>query len=188
MVVHGIPSDRRLQDGDIVSIDIGTFYRGFAADLARTFAIGSISVEARRLIDVSERSLVAGIEAAKVGNRVGDVSAAIQGVVESEGFWILREFVGHGIGRAFHEDPEVPNYGTAGTGPQLRPGLVLAIEPMVSIRSTRVQVLADGWTAATADGSLAAHVEHTVAITEDGPWVLTADPQGATNVASERRR
>jgi methionyl aminopeptidase len=188
VVVHGIPSDRRLQDGDIVSIDIGTFYRGFAADLARTFAIGSISVEARRLIDVSERSLVAGIEAAKVGNRVGDVSAAIQGVVESEGFWIVREFVGHGIGRAFHEDPEVPNYGTAGTGPQLRPGLVLAIEPMVSIRSTRVQVLADGWTAATADGSLAAHVEHTVAITEDGPWVLTADPQGATNVASERRR
>ena len=174
VVVHGIPDNRPLIDGDIVSIDVGTFYRGFAADLARTFAIGHISEEARSLIDVTEQALVAGIEAARVGNRIGDVSAAIQGVVESAGFWIVREFVGHGIGRAFHEDPEVPNYGHAGTGPVLRPGLVLAIEPMVTTRSTRVVVLDDGWTAPTADGSLAAHVEHTVALTEEGPWVLTA--------------
>jgi methionyl aminopeptidase len=174
VVVHGIPDDRPLIDGDIVSIDVGTFYRGFAADLARTFAIGHVSEEAHRLIQVTEQALLAGIEAAQVGNRIGDVSAAIQGVVESAGFWIVREFVGHGIGRAFHEDPEVPNYGHAGTGPVLRPGLVLAIEPMVTTRSTRVVVLDDGWTAPTADGSLAAHVEHTVAITEEGPWVLTA--------------
>lgn len=190
VVVHGIPGDRPLADGDIVSVDIGTFYRGFAADLARTFAIGSISEEARRLITVTERSLAAGIAAAQVGNRIGDVSAAIQGVVESEGFWIVREFVGHGIGRAFHEDPEVPNHGQAGTGPVLRPGLVLAIEPMVTTRSTRVIVLDDGWTAPTADGSLAAHVEHTVAITTEGPWVLTAtsDHAAAAVQAAATRR
>jgi methionyl aminopeptidase len=181
VVVHGIPDERPLADGDIVSVDIGTFYRGFAADLARTFAIGSVSEEARRLIAVTEESLLAGIAAAQVGNRIGDVSAAIQGVIESAGFWVVREFVGHGIGRAFHEDPEVPNHGHAGTGPVLRPGLVLAIEPMVTTRSTRVIVLDDGWTAPTADGSLAAHVEHTVAITEEGPWVLTA---GSHHVAT----
>jgi methionyl aminopeptidase len=188
VVVHGIPDDRPLADGDIVSVDIGTFYRGFAADLARTFAIGDVSEEARRLIAATEASLEAGIEAAQVGHRLGDVSAAIQAVVEAEGFWVVREFVGHGIGREFHEDPEVPNYGRAGTGPVLRPGLVLAIEPMVSARSTRVVVGDDGWAASTADGSLAAHVEHTVAVTEDGPWVLTARTDRATAVAAAPRR
>ena len=188
VVVHGIPDDRALVEGDIVSVDIGTFYRGFAADLARTFAVGRVSEEARRLIAVTEASLAAGIAAAQAGNRVGDVSAAIQDVVESEGFWIVREFVGHGIGRAFHEDPEVPNHGRAGTGPVLRPGLVLAIEPMVTTRSTRVIVLDDGWTAPTADGSLAAHVEHTVAVTEDGPWVLTAAPDRVPAPAAAPRR
>jgi methionyl aminopeptidase len=187
VVVHGIPDDRPLRDGDIVSIDIGTFYRGFAADQARTFAIGDVPEEARRLIAATERSLEAGIAAAQAGNRLGDVSAAIQGVVEAEGFWVVREFVGHGIGRAFHEDPEVPNLGRAGTGPVLRPGLVLAIEPMVTTRSTRVIVLDDGWTAPTADGSLAAHVEHTVAITEDGPWVLTANHRVPASAAAPRR-
>jgi methionyl aminopeptidase len=173
-VVHGFPSDRALQAGDVLSIDIGTWYRGFAADMARTYAIGEVSSEARRLIAATERSLAAGIEAMRSGNRLGDVSAAIQGVVEAAGFWVVREFVGHGIGRAFHEAPNVPNFGRAGTGPLLRPGLVLAIEPMVTVNETRVEVLDDGWTAVAADRSLAAHVEHTVAVTEDGPWVLTA--------------
>jgi methionyl aminopeptidase len=182
-VVHGFPSDRALQAGDVLSIDIGTWYRGFAADMARTYAIGEVSSEARRLIAATERSLAAGIEAMRSGNRLGDVSAAIQGVVEAAGFWVVREFVGHGIGRAFHEAPNVPNFGRAGTGPILRPGLVLAIEPMVTIGKTAVDVLEDGWTAVSADRSLAAHVEHTVAITEDGPWVLTAPSSSARPMA-----
>lgn len=178
VVVHGIPDDRPLRDGDIVSIDIGTFYRGYAADMARTYAVGSVPAEVQRLLDATEQSLVAGIEAAQAGRRLGDVSAAIQRVVEEAGFWVVREFVGHGIGREFHEGPEVPNFGRAGTGPVLRPGLVLAIEPMVTQRRTRVTILDDDWTAPTADGSLAAHFEHTVAITDDGPRILTA-PEGS---------
>ncbi len=177
VVVHGFPDDQPLAEGDIVSVDIGTFYRGYAADMAKTYAVGKISVEAQRLLDVTERALYVGIEVARAGNRLGDVSAAIQNVVEKEGFWVVREFVGHGIGREFHEAPEVPNYGRAGTGPVLRPGLVLAIEPMVTQGRTQVVVLGDGWTAPTADGSLAAHFEHTVAISEDGPRILTARDQ-----------
>ena len=173
VVVHGFPSDEPLRDGDIVSVDIGTFYRGYAADMARTYAIGTVPVETRRLLEATERALHAGIAAAQAGARLGDVSAAIQGVVEAEGFWVVREFVGHGIGRDLHEPPEVPNFGRAGTGPVLRPGLVLAIEPMVAQSRTRVLVADDGWTAYTENGSMAAHFEHTVAITEDGPWVLT---------------
>jgi methionyl aminopeptidase len=188
VVVHGIPSERPLREGDVVSVDVGTFYRGYAADLARTFAVGVVSDDALRLIDAAERSLAAGIEAARPGNRVGDVSAAIQGVVEGAGFWVVREFIGHGIGRSFHEDPEVPNFGTAGKGPLLRPGMVLAIEPMVTASRTAVVVGSDGWTASSANGALAVHVEHTVAITEDGPWVLTAnDERAATSVAAPRR-
>lgn len=174
VVVHGFPGDRRLLGGDIVSIDIGTFYRGYAADMAKTYAVGKISDEAQRLLDATERSLTAGIEAALAGNRLGDVSAAIQSVVEADDFWVVREFVGHGIGREFHEGPEVPNFGRAGTGPLLRPGLVLAIEPMVALRRAAVIIADDGWTASTEDGSLAAHFEHTVAITPDGPRVLTS--------------
>jgi methionyl aminopeptidase len=174
IVVHGIPDRRPLAEGDIVSIDIGTFYRGYAADMAKTYGVGRISEKASRLLDVTYRSLWAGIAATQAGNRLGDVSAAIQDVVEAEGFWVVREFVGHGIGREFHEGPELPNYGRAGTGPVLRPGLVLAMEPMVTENRTRVRILDDGWTAPTADGSLAAHFEHTVAVTEDGPRVLTA--------------
>ena len=178
VVVHGIPDRTPLSDGDIVSIDIGTFYRGYAADQARTYAVGDVSDEVRRLLTVTERSLYAGIGAAQAGNRLGDVSAAIQDVVESAGMWVVREFVGHGIGREFHESPDVPNYGTRGTGPVLRPGLVLAMEPMVALSRTRVIVLDDGWTAPTETGVPAAHFEHTVAITEDGPRILTArDPQ-----------
>lgn len=174
IVVHGIPDRRPLIEGDIVSIDIGTFFGGYAADMAKTYAVGRISEEAQRLLDATERSLYAGIRATQAGNRLGDVSAAIQDAVEAEGFWVVREFVGHGIGREFHEGPELPNYGRAGTGPVLRPGLVLAMEPMVTEYRTRVRILDDGWTAPTADGSLAAHFEHTVAVTKDGPRVLTA--------------
>ena len=174
IVVHGIPDRRPLAEGDIVSIDIGTFYDGYAADMARTYAVGRVPAEVESLLDATERSLWAGIAATQPGNRLGDVSAAIQDVVEAEGFWVVREFVGHGIGREFHEPPELPNYGRAGTGPVLRPGLVLAMEPMVTQSRTRVRILDDGWTAPTANGSLAAHFEHTVAVTEDGPRVLTA--------------
>lgn len=174
VVVHGIPDRTPLKQGDIISIDVGTFYQGYAADMAKTYAVGPISPAAKRLLEVTEAALYAGIAAAQVGNRLGDVSAAIQNVVEKAGFWVVREFVGHGIGREFHESPEVPNFGRAGTGPILRPGLVLAIEPMVTERRTRVSIREDGWTAATADGSLAAHFEHTVAITSDGPRILTA--------------
>lgn len=175
VVVHGIPNDRPLEDGDIVSVDVGTFYRGYAADQARTFAVGEISDEARRLLSVTERSLYAGIDAARSGARIGDVSAAVQDVVESEGMWVVREFVGHGIGREFHEGPDVPNYGRAGTGPVLRPGTVLAIEPMVTLSRTAVVIQDDGWTAPTETGVLSAHFEHTVAVTEDGPRILTAN-------------
>ncbi|HEX7021652.1 MAG TPA: type I methionyl aminopeptidase, partial [Trueperaceae bacterium] len=174
VVVHGIPDERPLREGDIVSVDIGTFYQGYAADMAKTYPVGEVSDEAKHLLEVTERSLAAGIEAAQAGSRLGDVSAAIQKVVEAAGFWVVREFVGHGIGRDFHESPEVPNYGRAGTGPVLRPGLVLAIEPMVTESRTRVLVLEDEWTAPTANGCLAAHFEHTVAITENGPRTLSA--------------
>lgn len=174
VVVHGIPDKRPLRSGDILSIDIGTFYRGYAADMAKTYAIGEISPQARKLLAATQEALEAGILAAQAGKRLGDVSAAIQNAIETAGFWAVREFVGHGIGQQFHEAPEVPNFGRAGTGPVLRPGLVLAIEPMVSERRTKVRILEDGWTAPTADGSLAAHFEHTVAITESGPRVLTA--------------
>jgi len=186
VVVHGFPDDRRLEEGDIISIDIGTFYRGYAADMARTYPVGNVSVDAERLLDVTQRSLTAGIERAQAGGRLGDVSAAIQGVVEAAGYWVVREFVGHGIGRDFHEGPEVPNFGRAGTGPVLRPGLVLAIEPMVAQRRARVVIADDGWTASTENGCLAAHFEHTVAITEDGPWVLTASGSGAKVMPTAR--
>ncbi len=186
VVVHGFPDDRRLEEGDIISIDIGTFYRGYAADMARTYPVGNVSVDAERLLDVTQRSLTAGIERAQAGGRLGDVSAAIQGVVEAAGYWVVREFVGHGIGRDFHEGPEVPNFGRAGTGPVLRPGLVLAIEPMVAQRRARVVIADDGWTASTENRCLAAHFEHTVAITEDGPWVLTASGSGTKVMPTAR--
>ena len=185
IVVHGIPDNRPLLEGDVVSVDIGTFYKGYAADMAKTYSVGQVSPEVKRLLDATERSLYAGIEAAQAGNRLGDVSAAIQDVVEAAGFWVVREFVGHGIGSDFHEGPDVPNYGRAGTGPRLRPGLVLAIEPMVTQRETTVSILDDGWTAPTADGSLSAHFEHTVAITVDGPRILTAHNQAPRALVAE---
>jgi len=172
-LVHGIPGDRRIEEGDIVSVDIGVYYKGYHGDSAWTYAVGAISPVAQRLLEVTERSLYAGIEQAQPGNRLSDIGHAIQQVVESAGFSVVREYVGHGIGREMHEDPQVPNYGEPGRGPRLRPGMTLAIEPMVCVGDWRTRVLADKWTVVSADGSLTAHFEHTIAITEDGPEILT---------------
>ncbi|WP_456476429.1 type I methionyl aminopeptidase [Oceanithermus sp.] len=173
VVVHGIPSERPLKEGEILSVDMGLFYDGYAADMARTFPVGEVSDEAERLIRVTEESFWAGFDAARPGARLGDVSAAIQKRVEDAGFWVVREFVGHGIGREMHEDPQVPNFGRPGLGPKLRPGMTLAIEPMVTLFAAPVVVLDDGWTASSGRGNLAAHYENTVAITESGPKLLT---------------
>lgn len=174
-IVHGIPGSRRLVEGDIISIDVGAIVDGYVGDAARTFACGAISGEARRLLDVTERSLQAGIARCVPGNRLFDIGAAVQAVAEGAGFSVVREYVGHGIGRQMHEDPQVPNYGTAGKGPTLLAGMVLAIEPMVNAGSAAVRQLEDGWTVVTADGSLSAHFEHTVAITDEGPRILTLE-------------
>jgi methionyl aminopeptidase len=172
-VVHGIPGPRKIKAGDVVSIDVAATVDGFVGDTATTVLVEPVSKEAAKLWSVTEASLEAAIECMRVGKRLGDVSAAVQAVIDKSGFGIVRDFVGHGIGRAMHEDPAVPNYGKAGTGLRLEPGLVLAIEPMVTVGHFDVSVLSDGWTVVTRDGSLAAHVEHTVAVTEDGPKVLT---------------
>jgi methionyl aminopeptidase len=173
-VVHGIPSpERAVREGDILSIDFGIILDGFYGDAARTFAVGSVGAESRRLLAATERSLAKAIEAARSGNRVGDVSAAVQATVEAEGFSVVRDFVGHGIGRAMHEEPQVPNFGKPGTGPKLLPGMVLAIEPMVNAGGYAVEVLPDGWTVVTRDRSRSAHFEHTVAVTVEGNWILS---------------
>jgi methionyl aminopeptidase len=173
-VVHGIPSVRRtLEDGDIVSVDIGVRLDGWCADSAWTFAVGDIDEEARALMDVTERSLWAAIEVAMPGNHIGDLGAAVIGTVEGTQYGIIRDLVGHGIGRDVHEEPQVPNVGRAGHGPLLRAGMVLAIEPMLSAGTPDIRTLEDGWTVVTADRTLAAHFEHTVAITHEGPRVLT---------------
>lgn len=173
-VVHGMPSKRVLKEGDIVSIDYGARVDGFYGDAAVTVAVGKVSGEAARLMSVTADSLVKAIEAAREGNRLNDISAAVQGRVEPEGFSVVREFVGHGIGRDLHEPPQVPNFGIPGRGVRLKAGMVLAIEPMINSGGWAVEILEDGWTAVTADGCLSAHFEHTVAITPDGPLVLTA--------------
>ncbi|OVE77565.1 type I methionyl aminopeptidase [bacterium F11] len=172
-VVHGIPSSRKIVDGDIVSIDFATTVDGFVGDTARTWAVGNVSDEAKKLIDVTQQSLAVGIDAMKPGSRLGDVGAQIQKHVEKNGFGVVRDFVGHGIGRQMHEEPAIPNYGRPNTGIRIEPGLVIAIEPMVTMKDWQVRVLEDGWTVVTKDGSLAAHFEHTVAMTEDGPIILT---------------
>jgi methionyl aminopeptidase len=173
-VVHGIPNASRvLKSGDIVSVDLGVFYEGYYGDAARTYAVGSISDTAANLLKITELSLQKGIEKALPGNRLGDVSNAVQVVVENGGFSVVRDFVGHGIGRNLHEEPQIPNYGKAGIGVKLLPGMVLAIEPMVNEGSFEVCMLDDGWTVVTKDGSLSAHFEHTVAITENGYEILT---------------
>ncbi len=173
-VVHGIPSPKRiLADGDIVSIDCGVIVDGFYSDCAVTYAVGMPSPTTRKLLDVTQASLEKAILEAQVGGRLGDISAAVQEMCEAQGFGVVKEFVGHGIGRSMHEDPQVPNFGTRGKGPRLKAGMVLAIEPMINAGAPEVKVLPDGWTTITLDGSVSAHFEHTVAITKDGPQVLT---------------
>ena len=173
-IVHGIPSKKRvLKDGDIVSIDVGVGYKGFFTDSAVTVAVGQVDAKTQKLLSVTEKALEAGIAAATVGNHIGDVGAAVQGVVENAGFSVVRDLVGHGIGVEFHEEPQVPNYGKPKRREKLVPGLTLAIEPMVNAGGPATRTLQDRWTIVTADGSRSAHFEHTVAITEDGPRVLT---------------
>jgi methionyl aminopeptidase len=173
-IVHGIPSRKRVvQDGDIVSIDVGVQYEGFHTDSATTVAIGEIDETSRHLLEVTKRSLDAGIAAAQPGDHIGDIGVAIQSVVEAAGFNVTRDLVGHGIGTTFHEDPQVPNFGKPKRGTKLMPGLTIAIEPMVMIGKHQTRQLPDGWTVVTVDGSRSAHFEHTVAITVDGPLVLT---------------
>lgn len=174
VVIHGIPGDRVIHEGDIVSIDVGAQYKGFHGDNAATFPAGKISPEAQALMDITKESLYKGIEAATPGNRVGDVSHAVQSCVEPLGYGVVRKFVGHGVGKDMHEAPEVPNYGTPGKGPRLTAGMVIAIEPMINVVGHDVTIQPDGWTVLTKSGSLSAHFEHTVAITDNGPVILTA--------------
>lgn len=173
-VIHGIPSKkRRIEAGDIVSVDLGAKFDGYHGDNAATFACGDISAEAKRLMDTTRESLYEGIAAAVSGGRLGDIGHAIQQYVEERGFSVVRQFVGHGIGRNLHEAPEVPNYGTPGRGIRLMPGMTLAIEPMINLGKSEVKIMPDGWTVLTKDGSLSAHFEHTIVITPDGPQILT---------------
>jgi methionyl aminopeptidase len=172
-VVHGIPGPRKLVDGDIVGIDFGVLLDGYFGDAAVTLPVGEVSEEARRLMKATEESLYVAIENARPGNRVSDVSCAVQTYVERKGFSVVRDFVGHGIGRSLHESPQIPNYGIPGKGARLKPGMVLAIEPMINQKGYEVRVLEDGWTAVTCDGGLSAHFEHTVAVTDNGPEILT---------------
>jgi len=172
-VVHGIPGLRMLKDGDIISIDIGAYYKGFHGDAARTFGVGKISKEAERLIEVTRQSFYEGIKKAVKGNRIIDISAAIQDYVESNGFSVVREYVGHGIGREMHEAPQVPNYRTRERGPRLEPGMTIAVEPMVNAGKHYIKLLDNKWTVVTADGSLSAHYENTIAITDGDPIILT---------------
>ena len=174
-VIHGIPSGRRiLNEGDVVSIDVGASLDGYYGDSAVTLPVGAVSEQAATLLRVTEESLYKAIERVRVGGRISDIGHAVQHHVEAYGFSVVREFVGHGIGQRMHEEPQVPNYGEPGRGPRLTEGMVLAIEPMVNAGKPAVKVLADGWTAVTRDSSLSAHFEHTVAVTAEGPWVLTA--------------
>jgi methionyl aminopeptidase len=172
-VVHGIPGPRQLKAGDLVSLDFGVLYDGFYGDAAITVPVGELTPQAQELMRTTEESLYAGIGELKVGGRLGDVSHAVQTTVEEKGFSVIRQFVGHGIGRALHEDPQIPNFGLRGRGPALKVGMTLAIEPMTSAGSWEVKILEDGWTAVTEDGSLAAHFEHTVALTEKGVLILS---------------
>jgi methionyl aminopeptidase len=173
VVVHGIPGDRVLRDGDLLSIDIGTTFEGYVSDTAATVAIGTVSEEAKRLMRVTQECLMLGIGRMQKGNRLSDIGHAIQQHAESHGYGVVRALVGHGVGKQMHEEPQVPNWGEAGKGIVLKPGLVLAIEPMITEGVYDVETLKDGWTVVTADGKLAAHFEHTVALTDDGPRILT---------------
>lgn len=174
VIIHGIPGDQRLEEGDIIGIDVGAVKDGFYADSAVTFAVGKVSPNASALMEVTQNALYAGIAQAVVGNRLHDISAAIQEIAEAAGYSVVREFVGHGIGKELHEDPQIPNYGKRGTGVKLQEGMTLAIEPMINEGTWKVKVLSDGWTAQTNDGKLSAHFEHSIAVLSDGPMILSA--------------
>ena len=178
-LVHGIPGKRKLKEGDIVSVDCGTVFEGYVGDSAFTACVGSVSPEAQKLVDTAEGALYAGIEKMVAGNHVGDISAAIQNYAESRGFHVTREYTGHGVGRAMHEGPQVPNYGTPGRGLVLRAGMTIAIEPMLLVGTPATRVLPDQWTVSSADGSLTAHYEHTIAVTDDVPMILTTQENGS---------
>ncbi len=184
MVVHGIPGRQKLTRGDIISVDIGVVYDGWVADAARTFPVGEVSPVASHLLDVTERSLFKAVEQCRVGNRLGDVSHAVQAEVEAEGLSIVRSLVGHGIGRSMHEEPQIPNYGEPGRGIELEEGMVLAVEPMVTVGRHQVRMGDDGWAIYSQDGSLAAHFEFTIAVTDDGPRVLTPWHEDESAVAA----
>jgi methionyl aminopeptidase len=173
MVVHGIPGEHRVEEGDLISVDVGITLDGLVADSAYTFAVGEIDEGSQRLLDIGKQALAAGIEQARIGNRVGDISHAVQRVVEGAGFSVVRSLVGHGVGRSYHEEPQVPNFGDPGRGPELQRGMTLAIEPMITAGGPDVYLHADEWSISTQDGSMAAHFEHTVAVTDDGPRILT---------------
>ena len=172
-VVHGMPSERILQEGDIVGLDFGVYYKGFFGDATITLPVGKIALNALKLLEVTEQSLYTGISQAKDGNRLGDISAAVQLTVEAAGFSVVRDFVGHGIGRNLHEEPQIPNFGKKGRGIELKNGMILAIEPMVNQGDYKVNILKDGWTVVTEDGKLSAHFEHSIAITDNGPDILS---------------
>ena len=187
MVVHGIPGKHRVEEGDLISVDVGVTLDGLVADSAYTFGIGEIDPETQRLLEVGKEALAAGIDQARANNRVGDISHAVQQVVEGAGFSVVRSLVGHGVGRSYHEEPQIPNFGEPGRGPQLQPGLTLAIEPMITAGGPDVYLHDDEWSISTQDGSLAAHFEHTVAVAEEGPpRILTQPPLAAALHAPER--
>lgn len=175
VIVHGIPNGYKLKDGDVLSVDVGAIFEGYHGDAARTFAIGEVPDQVARLIQVTEESMMAGIGAVKAGARIGDIGAAVQQVAEGAGFSVVREYVGHGIGEQMHEEPQIPNYGDAGKGMKLKKGMAICIEPMVNMGDWRTELQDDGWTVTTADGSLSAHFENTIAITPDGVEVMTAE-------------
>jgi methionyl aminopeptidase len=179
MVVHGIPTDYRAQEGDLIAVDIGVTLDGLVADSAYTFGVGEVPLEAQRLLDVGQEALAAGIEQARPGNRVSDISHAVQTVTEAAGFSVIRSLVGHGVGRSYHEDPQIPNFGDPGRGPELQPGMTLAIEPMINAGAPDVILHEDEWSISSADGSLSCHFEHTVAVTEVEPLILTKSVVGA---------
>ena len=187
MVVHGIPGSHRVQEGDVISVDVGVTLDGLVADSAYTYAVGEIDAETRRLLEVGQEALLAGIDQARTGNRVGDISHAVQQVVEGAGFSVVRSLVGHGVGRSYHEEPQIPNFGEPGRGPFLQAGMTLAIEPMITAGGPDVYLHDDEWSISTQDGSMAAHFEHTVAVAEDGPpEVLTLRPLAAALKSPER--
>jgi methionyl aminopeptidase len=187
MVVHGIPGAHRVEEGDLISVDVGITFGGLVADSAYTYGVGEIDPEAQRLLDVGKQALLAGIEQAEAGNRVGDISHAVQQVVEGAGFSVVRSLVGHGVGRSYHEEPQIPNFGEPGRGPLLQSGMTLAIEPMITAGGPDVYLHDDEWSISTQDGSLAAHFEHTVAVVEEGaPRILTQPPLAAALTAPEQ--